>query len=314
MIVRTKKIGLALGILFSCSIFAEALAGFVGMNQAGSANFPGNMKLGSKQDELSINTSDTKITKNWRGIETVESWWNDNWQYRKKIEFSEPGLMDRLNDPVDIYITFSGDEARQNSIRVTYYRNDTRTWVEHPSQVWNVSRHQNASGVYFYDSCTVMFFLNMTKGSTEVYYIYYDPYYGTAPTYTDLISVTGAADGAITNDGTMPTVYGLAGNWPNSDSIYIYDSRSGTTPISKIALVDTMRAASDWGGCVNSPYSLYYGTTDTLNVGQRTWFSFGELSLQATYNPTYAFDGAWQRINVGPDNAAEAWDGAGRVT
>ncbi|NMC06862.1 MAG: hypothetical protein GYA24_16710, partial [Candidatus Lokiarchaeota archaeon] len=314
MLSRTKKLGIALGILFSCNIFAEALAGFAGTNLPGSVVVPGITTLDNTPGNGEIVAADTKITKPWRGIETVDSWWNINWQYRKKLVFTEPGLMDRMNDPVDVQLTFTGNVARENSIRVTYFRNDTRAWVEQPSQVWGVVRHQNASGVYFYDSCKVMIFLNITRGSTEVYYIYYDPVIGTAPTYTDRISVMGAADAAITNDGTMPTVYGLSGNYPNSDSVYVYDSRSGITPISKVALVDTMRAATDWGGCVNSPYSLYYGSTDSLNVGQSTWFSFGELSLQATYNPTYAFDGAWQRINVGPDNAGEAWDGQGRVT
>ncbi|MHA1680417.1 MAG: hypothetical protein ACTSUE_05375, partial [Promethearchaeota archaeon] len=88
----------------------------------------------ANSDEIGITgdgpvASDTVITKNWEALETYESWWNVNWQYRKHIILTEPGLMDRDKDPVDVYVTFSGDVAHENSIRIAYYDNSS-TWNE----------------------------------------------------------------------------------------------------------------------------------------------------------------------------------------
>lgn len=261
--------------------------------------------------DTSFQASDTKITKNWQAIETLDSWWSGSWQYRKKLTITEPGLMDRLNDPVNLYIDFSseGNVARVNSIRITLFNSSTLNWNEIPSQVWNAT---NVGG--FHIRCTVLFFVNMTKGDSEVYYIYYDPTYNTAPIYPDRITARGINDIAITNDGVMPTVRHVNGtSWANSDAIQILVNGQ---PQASVCLVDTMRGASDWGGCANSIYSARYGGTDVFNVGAQTWMSIGEMALQATRIPD-PFDGsdqyAAQRCNVGPDNPAEAWDGQGIV-
>ncbi len=256
-----------------------------------------------------IGTSDTIITKSWQAVETLESWWNSVWAYRKKITITEPSFMDREREPVDIYLTFTGYEARVNSIRLTLYNGSSNTWYEVPSQVWNVTTINNGTA-NFYSRCSVMFLLNMTKADSEIYYVYYDPYYATAPTYTDRITVRGANDPAITDDTNNPSMTHSNGTtYSNIDSFQIITNGNFASPRAKVCLVDTMRQGSDWGGPACSIFSALQGANDVFNIAQQTWMSVGEMALQAssTADP-FSED---ERCNVGPDNPREAWDLAG---
>ncbi|MHA1680448.1 MAG: hypothetical protein ACTSUE_05530, partial [Promethearchaeota archaeon] len=87
--------------------------------------------ISSRMDATAGNleSSETSIIKTWEAEETLSEWWNANWLYRQKITITEPGLMDRDKDPVDVYVTFSGDVAHENSIRIAYYDNSS-TWNE----------------------------------------------------------------------------------------------------------------------------------------------------------------------------------------
>jgi hypothetical protein len=260
-----------------------------------------------------IQASDTVITKNWHAVETLESWWNSNWAYRKKITITEPTLMDREREPVDIYLTFTGNEARVNSIRLTLYNGSTNSWFEVPSQVWNATTHSNGTA-NFYDRCSVMFLLNMTKADTEIYYIYYDPIIFTAPSYTDRITVRGANDPNITDDLRLAAPWNPSMNhsngtvYSNIDSFQIITNGNFATPRAKVCLVDTMRQGSDWGGPACSIFSALQGATDVFNLAQQTWMSVGEMALQASNTPADESFTQVERCNVGPDNPREAWD------
>jgi hypothetical protein len=312
MIARTKRIGLALGILFSCNILAQAFIGFTSMEPAGSTAAPGSTTFNDNLTDGSTQASDTVIVKNWEAVETLTTWWNVQWQSRKKITFTEPGLMARDREPTTINMTFTGNEARVNSIRLTFFRN-TSTWVEIPSQIFNVVTRSNGSAT-FYASCSVFFFLNMTKSDTEIYYVYYDPVINAVPTYQNRIDVRGADynDVQLPDDTNNPSFTHLNGSiYNNIDSLQIAVDNNWATPQASVALVDTVRAGLDWGGPSCSIYSARYGATDTLSLANQYYMSVGEMALQAT-TAADPFAGA-ERINVGPDNPREAWDGQGAI-
>ncbi|MEX2684491.1 MAG: hypothetical protein Q6373_023170 [Candidatus Sigynarchaeota archaeon] len=266
----------------------------------------------NKTGNVDIGASDTVITKNWQAVETLESWWNSAWAYRKKVTITEPGLMDREREPVDIYLTFTGNEARVNSIRLTLYNGSSRAWYEVPSQVWNATTHSNGSAL-FYDRCSVTFLLNMTKSDNEVYYVYYDPVISTPPSYAKRIALRGRNNPAITDDTVNPSFTHSNGTaYPNVDSIEIATDGNWAAPRAAVCLVDTMRGGSDWGGPACSIYSARQGATDVFNLAQQTWMSIGEMALQASSAADpFSQD---ERCNVGPDNPAEAWDGLGSIT
>ncbi|MFX0101698.1 MAG: hypothetical protein ACFFCS_19190 [Candidatus Hodarchaeota archaeon] len=262
-------------------------------------------------------SSDTSIVKNWEAEETITSWWDSTWLNRRKITITEPGLMDRDRDPVNVYLTFTGDEARNNSIRIAYY-NGTG-WNNVSSQVWNATMHSNGSA-NFYDSCTVMFFVNITKSDTDVYYVYYDPYYNTPANYVDHITVRGALNPDIVNDpGNMPNVYHSNGTtWSGVDSFEIIVDGDTASPQAVVCLVDTMRGQSDWGGSSCSLIRAENNEVDALDINALQWMSIGEIAVDADGYDSYmsvggGFSGE-HRVNIGPDNPAEAWDGNGNVT
>ncbi|MHA1848045.1 MAG: hypothetical protein ACTSXU_10400 [Promethearchaeota archaeon] len=274
------------------------------------------MKKSNITNIIGQEKSDTVITKNWEAIETLSEWWDNNWLYRKKIIFTEPGLMDRDRDPLNIFITFSGFEAHENSLRLTFFRNDS-TWVEVDSQVWNATIVSNGTD-NFYSSCTLMFFLNIIKGDTEIYYLYYDPSISTPAAYTDHITVKAVNSPDITDDTNMPSVqYANGTTQLNVDAFDIIVDNDYSTPQSEVALVDTERGASDWGGPSCSIIRAEYNDADTLNINGLQWMSVGEMALDAigydsVNNVPNGFSGSY-RANVGPDNPAEAWDGNGKV-
>ncbi|MBN2150339.1 MAG: hypothetical protein JW839_02720 [Candidatus Lokiarchaeota archaeon] len=261
-----------------------------------------------------IGTSDTFITKNWQAVETLESWWNSAWDYRKKITITEPNMMAREREPVDIYLTFTGNEARVNSIRLTLFNGSSNAWYEVPSQVWNATTHSNGTA-NFYDSCSVTFLLNMTKADSEVYYVYYDPVVSTPPSYTKRIAARGRNNPAIDDDTVNPSFTHSNGTaYNNVDSIEIATDGNWAAPRAAVCLVDTMRQGSDWGGPACSIYSARQGATDVFNLAQQTWMSIGEMALQASDTPTDESFSQVERCNVGPDNPFEAWDGLGAIT
>ncbi len=261
-----------------------------------------------------IGASDTIITKNWQAVETLENWWNSNWAYRKKVTITEPNLMDREREPVDIYLTFTGNEARVNSIRLTLYNGSSNAWYEVPSQVWNATTHSNGTA-NFYDGCSVMFLLNMTKADSEIYYVYYDPVVSTLPSYTKRIAVRGRNNPSITDDTVNPSfTHSNSTAYPNVDSIEIATDGNWAAPRAAVCLVDTMRNGSDWGGPACSIFSARQGATDVFNLAQQTWMSIGEMALQASDTPADESFTQVERCNVGPDNPHEAWDGLGAIT
>jgi hypothetical protein len=270
-------------------------------------------------------------------------------QYRQEVIMTEPGIADRSMDPVYVNLTFNGNVAAVNSIRVTVY-NNTGGWLEFPSQITNIAYTSTAHT--YYASCSVFFFDNQTMGSTQIYYIYYDPTYNTAQAFyytssfvttTPLVSMIevkgrdytatlGGGGGAGTSDPALPTVTDVNGtSWPSCDAVDIVYTRissiSQATAAASICLVNTpqTRDGSDWGGCVDSIYHADYytaptaaGSDDSLNFAKTTWTSVGEMALDAVdYDTAQTVANGFSdyyRANVGPANPAMAWNGVYSAT
>ncbi|MHA1717275.1 MAG: hypothetical protein ACTSXP_16640 [Promethearchaeota archaeon] len=275
-----------------------------------------------QRDELIVRTmqTDGKMVLPSTGIETLSSWWNESWDYRRKITLVEPGLMNRTNEPINVFLNFSGNEAHEGSLRVASY--DGTVWTEIESQVWNATMHSNGTD-NFYDSCTITFFYNISLDSTEILYVYYDPEISSTPAYTDHITVRGVNAVNITDDTRMPNLLDANGSVlaSNIDSFEIItNDGSGfdySSPQAAVCLVDTMRGQSDWGGPSIGIVRAEYNGSDALSIADKQWMSIGEMALDAiaydsVTNQPNGFSGNY-RVNVGPDNPAEAWDGNGKV-
>jgi len=117
-----------------------------------------------------------------------------HWNYRVKITVSEPNIADRVNEPVSIYLTFPSGTARENLFRVMFYNGSS--WIDVPTQVWNVT-----SSLGFVSSATITFLVNISKGATSTYYLYYtDDSLATMPTYYNYVTHTnGTFKSPLTN-------------------------------------------------------------------------------------------------------------------
>ncbi|MFX1564882.1 MAG: hypothetical protein ACFFCH_02705, partial [Promethearchaeota archaeon] len=250
------------------------------------------------------------------GRETLVEWWDTNYDYRRKITIIEPDIASRTMEPVHVYLTFSGDVAREDIIAVAYW--DPGAWHEVPSQVWNTTTHVTGPTT-FYDSLTICFLVNITQNHQEVFYIYYDDDYSVAPSYTDQITAI-PANGPITDDSTMPWVYSdvTSTNYTNVDMVYIRSSATSNEHAA-ILLTDMLRGGSDWGGPCGGLISVRYGDTDALNTNNGTgtgtnlqYMLLGEFALDPLGEDTGMDSSNTNRANVAPDNPAEAWiTGAG---
>ncbi|MGQ9721670.1 MAG: hypothetical protein ACUVXA_10160 [Candidatus Jordarchaeum sp.] len=118
----------------------------------------------------------------------VDLWWNTSWCFRKEVNITEPGYVNRVNEPYELSgITFPSGHCHKNSIRVLYYNHITANWVEVPVQIQNPDP---PSGDII-TSCDLIFPVNVTAGGTSTYYVYYnDTYTGPPKTYSTPLSVS----------------------------------------------------------------------------------------------------------------------------
>ncbi|NHI92431.1 MAG: hypothetical protein EAX96_08000 [Candidatus Lokiarchaeota archaeon] len=239
--------------------------------------------------------------------ENIAGWWDTNWKYRYKITVQDSDISTPVNIteiefyPMDVYVTFDTQTCYNDSIRVLYY-NDSG-WQEVVSQVWNKTFEGDNEHI---SSATVFFYINMTYGATEIFYIYFDSQIKGYPSYTDRIwaftfnKTEWQATGEI-----PPAIY-----WPNGTvrygnalNISTIDYSSGTS-VTMLELTDTRRLGSDWGGPCCSIVSALYGTSDVFQndgVAPNGFLQLGEFAL--------GWDEGTNRHNVMPDNPSEAANG-----
>jgi len=97
-------------------------------------------------------------------------WWNYTFRYRRQVNFTDTSGVNHVEQPVDIYLTFTNGECYNNSIRVRYWTG--AEWLTIPCQVWNETYY---SGTSYYQSLTLTFYVNVSASTTETgYYIYYN--------------------------------------------------------------------------------------------------------------------------------------------
>ncbi|MFX0097929.1 MAG: hypothetical protein ACFE7E_09240, partial [Candidatus Hodarchaeota archaeon] len=127
------------------------------------------------------------------GVETYE--WDpllySQWDYRIRVTVTEPGFVNRTNEPINVYLEFPSGFAREKNIHVKFYNG---TWNLVPYQVWNTT------GTPHLDSCTITFLSNITKGDTVHYYVYFtggfSPTAPISPTYVEWDNATGSITAA----------------------------------------------------------------------------------------------------------------------
>ncbi|MEX2753006.1 MAG: hypothetical protein Q6366_014220 [Candidatus Freyarchaeota archaeon] len=128
------------------------------------------------------------------------SWWNTSFRYRTQVNFTETDSIERVNNLVDVYLTFDYGTCYNGSIVVPQYRyNESGGWMTGPipCQVWNTTLYSSTS---YLQSATVTFYVNVTAGSTATYYIYYNdsaPVW--TPSYPDTVNYTTDGNNYIFN-------------------------------------------------------------------------------------------------------------------
>lgn len=90
------------------------------------------------------------------------------WRYRIKLNVSEPNKVSRINEPVNVFLSFTDNKAKINSFRVMMY--NSSGWFNVTTQVWNYTLYQPSG---YTKTATVTFLANITKSQSSIYYLYY---------------------------------------------------------------------------------------------------------------------------------------------
>ena len=268
----------------------------------------------------SINSLNENInfTENAYSESTATEWWNASWLYRYEIGLTEPTISTPINvstrydEPIDIYLTFPQDETSVNdSIRVVYY-NGTSWSNEIPCQVWNETYY---TGNTYLLSCNVFFFMNISQGEQETYYIYFNQS-APSPSYTQMIWINGYNDISKTDDDINPTVTNTLGQAPTADCDTINVTTSLGT-MAQIELIDTLDMYDNLSGPVCTFIKLKYFTYDALWYDPSTAGSNGQffqLNGFALDDDGDTGEADWSCYSgdyslISPDNPAEAVNG-----
>jgi len=265
-----------------------------------------------------INDKSRDIASSAYSEATATDWWDATWFYRYEIDFQENpitspiNVSERLNEPIDIYLTFQETGAAINdSIRVVYF--DGSSWSSPvQSQVWNETYY---GGNTYLLSCNVLFFINISQSSDETYYIYFNQT-APAPGYTDLIWSNPYNDGSKADDTANPDVTNTLGN-PTVTGCDTINITTALGTMSQIELIDTLDMYRNLSGPVCSLISLKYGADDALRYDPTTagaggqFFQLNDFALDDNGNPGEAdwgcYSGAFDLLT--PDNPAEATNG-----
>ncbi len=217
------------------------------------------------------------------------SWWNTSFRYRTQVNFTETNGINRINNLVDVYLTFEPGTCYNGSILVPQYRyNETGGWMTGPipCQVWNTTLYPQTN---YLQSATITFYVNVTASSTATYYIYYNdsaPVW--MPSYTDTVNYTTDGNNYIFNTsnylaycsltakgGKLYNSYNkISGTWWTSQPATSYgfhwnpdypnyDSTSKYPPLSYGILSDgplfvTYTTLARLGGTVNATTNITY--------------------------------------------------------
>ncbi|MEM2907022.1 MAG: hypothetical protein QW739_02970, partial [Candidatus Odinarchaeota archaeon] len=179
--------------------------------------------------------------------------------------------------------------------------------------MWNETTYISGVNEY-YNSCTVTFLANISRSQQKIYYVYYDPLNNNPPSYEQRIWAV-ARNSSAPIDEAYPWIYDVK-NTLNVKADLIDIRTPYSNESASILLSDTIRPGSDWGGPVCGIITAKYNDTYALNTydGYRasSFMLVGEFALDP-FNRD-AGTGSVYRVNVGPNNPAEAWiPGGGSV-
>ncbi|MHA1917161.1 MAG: hypothetical protein ACTSUV_02480, partial [Candidatus Ranarchaeia archaeon] len=105
------------------------------------------------------------------------NWWNSSFIYRVDINITEPGYRDRINEPMNGYLTFEDQTCYNDTLRVLNYNGSA--WIEYPVALWNTTWH--ASG--YIEATSYTHAVNISQSDTETYYVYYSNINLGSPSY-----------------------------------------------------------------------------------------------------------------------------------
>jgi len=106
------------------------------------------------------------------------TWWDTDWEYRVNITVREPGVANRSDWPVTVYMKFS-PHAYKYSVRII-----DPNGGEIPSQVWNIT-YVNTTHI---ESCSVTFLIDINKNEEKTYALYWSIDETDPPTYPKRIT------------------------------------------------------------------------------------------------------------------------------
>lgn len=97
----------------------------------------------------------------------VAPWWDTAWRTRLPVNLTETVGIDRVDEHVDIFLSFDEGTCHDPEREVRVLSFDGSDWSEVPSQVYNVSYNGiNAT------SCNVVFMANCSADNTVTYYVH----------------------------------------------------------------------------------------------------------------------------------------------
>ncbi|MGQ4892372.1 MAG: hypothetical protein ACP6IP_07790 [Candidatus Njordarchaeia archaeon] len=186
--------------------------------------------------------------------ESPGGWWDTDWEYRINVTITEPGISDRSDWPVDVYVKFT-PPAFKYSIRVIRW--DGIQYTETPYQPWNIT-YYNSTHI---SSATITFLVNLLKGSSVKYQIYWSTSYKDLPTYPKRITV----DEVSVSNGIMYVLSSSEEGW----SVKLPPDKGGK--VMNITLPSGDEVGHTWtqfGVTRNATldHEGYWGDADTNNI------------------------------------------------
>ncbi|MHA1263402.1 MAG: hypothetical protein ACTSSA_15245, partial [Candidatus Freyarchaeota archaeon] len=247
------------------------------------------------------NTQSPPSTTSKSNPQPVDLWWNYSWAFRQKINVTEPNYVDRINETAVIHLDFPDEHCANNSIRVLYYNQTTSSWVEVPSQVENITYWNGGNHI---KNCSLIFPVNVTKGGTSTYYVYYnDTYIGDPPNYVTPLSITNYGSYFTFNTGVISGTYKATYTISDDDASFQVFMINGENIVPTSGLhrgIDRIDADDPGRDHSKDHHQTYYNklnwTIEVLEYGPlRTIIRVGKLSTDRFLDA--ADDGSYGPMN-----------------
>jgi len=206
-------------------------------------------------------------------------WWNLTYHYRKPIMLTEPGYLDRVNEPVEVEVNFDSGKAYKNSLRLLYYDEKKNKWIGPlPVQLSDTTFDPNNED--YIKSTKITFLANASKGKTETYYLYYTDYSVEEKTYRTDIYV---------NESMISNSYFTW--WINPPKIFKYPNSTD---------VNWNSVSDGWVGYSFSTRYYRYGAclndTDKVKLLKNEIIETGPIYAKILYR--YEVDVYYGRLNI----------------